>query len=103
MSEQPISQSTRTLKAIVYSSPFCGYCGAAKRLLANKGLEVEEIDIVFDPAQRETMLQLTQRQTVPQIFIDDVHIGGYDDLRKLDQSGELDKLIADANIPATEQ
>jgi len=102
MSEQPTRHTARTPRAIVYSSPFCGYCGAAKRLLAKKGLEVEEIDIVFDPAQRETMRRLTQRQTVPQIFIDDVHVGGYDDLKHLEQSGELDKLIADTKLPATD-
>ena len=103
MTDLPPDRTARVPRAIVYSSPFCGYCGAAKRLLAGKGLDVEEIDILFDPAQRETMLRRTRRQTVPQIFIDDVHVGGYDDLRRLDQSGELDRLIAGSRNPAPEQ
>ena len=90
-------------KVIVYSSPFCGYCGAAKRLLEKKGLEFEEIDIVFDPARREEMMRLSQRRTVPQIFIDGAHVGGYDDLKALDQRGELDKLIAAKQLQAAEQ
>ena len=87
-------------RILVYSSPFCGYSGAAKRLLASKGLAIEEIDVMLEPSQRDTMQRLTGRQTVPQIFIDDVHVGGYDDLKKLEQSGELDRLIAGANTPA---
>jgi glutaredoxin 3 len=82
-------------RIVVYSTPFCGYCGAAKRLLANKGVEVTEIDVMFDPEQRRKMMEMSGgRRTVPQIFIDGRHIGGFDDLSALDATGELDRLIA---------
>jgi len=82
-------------RIVVYSTPFCGYCGAAKRLLASKGAEVTEIDVMFDPEQRRKMMEMSGgRRTVPQIFIDGQHIGGFDDLSALDASGELDRLLA---------
>ncbi len=82
-------------RIVVYSQPFCGYCGAAKRLLASKGFEVTEIDVMFDPEQRRKMMEKSGgRRTVPQIFIDGRHIGGFDDLSALDASGELDRLLA---------
>jgi glutaredoxin 3 len=90
-------------RIVVYSSPFCGYCGAAKRLLAQKGYGFEEIDVVFDPMRRDEMLQLCGRRTIPQIFIDGAHIGGYDDLKALDQRGELDRLMAAAQAQSAEQ
>ena len=84
-----------TDRIVVYSTPFCGYCGAAKRLLASKGVEVTEIDVMFDPAQRAKMMEMSGgRRTVPQIFIDGRHIGGFDDLSALDANGELDRLLA---------
>jgi len=84
-----------TDRIVVYSTPFCGYCGAAKRLLASKGAEVTEIDVMFDPEQRRKMMEMSGgRRTVPQIFIDGQHIGGFDDLSALDASGELDRLLA---------
>jgi glutaredoxin 3 len=83
-------------RIVVYSTPFCGYCGAAKRLLAGKGVEVTEIDVMFDPEQRQKMMQKSGgRRTVPQIFIDGQHIGGFDELSALDANGELDRLLAD--------
>jgi len=83
-------------RVVVYSTPFCGYCGAAKRLLAGKGVEVTEIDVMFDPAERQKMMEQSGgRRTVPQIFIDGRHIGGFDDLSALDASGELDRLLAE--------
>jgi glutaredoxin 3 len=82
-------------RIVVYSTPFCGYCGAAKRLLANKGVEVTEIDVMFDPEQRQKMMEQSGgRRTVPQIFIDGRHIGGFDELSALDASGDLDRLLA---------
>lgn len=79
----------------IYSTPFCGYCGAAKRLLGTKGAEFTEIDVMFDPARRQEMQERSGgRRTVPQIFIDGRHIGGFDDLNALDKAGELDKLLA---------
>jgi glutaredoxin 3 len=82
-------------RIIVYSSPFCGFCGAAKRLLSQKGAAFTEVDVMFDPQRRLEMIERSGgRQTVPQIFIDGRHIGGYDDLSALDQRGELDPLLA---------
>ena len=83
-------------RIVVYSTPFCGYCGAAKRLLAGKGVEVTEIDVMFDPEQRRKMMEQSGgRQTVPQIFIDGRHIGGFDDLSALEANGDLDRLLAE--------
>jgi glutaredoxin 3 len=81
-------------RIVVYSTPFCGYCGAAKRLLANKGAEFTEIDVMFDAARKQEMIEKSGgRRTVPQIFIDGRHVGGFDDLSALDSSGELDGLL----------
>jgi glutaredoxin 3 len=87
-------------KVTVYSSPFCGYCAAAKRLLDRKGVEYEEIDVVFDPELRREMVERTGRTTVPQIFIGATHVGGFDDLAALDARGELDALLA-GDAPGT--
>ena len=84
-------------RIVVYSSPFCGFCGAAKRLLKDKGAAFEEIDVLFAPERRDEMVERSGgRRTVPQIFIDDRHIGGFDDLSALERSGELDPLLAAA-------
>lgn len=78
----------------IYTTPTCPYCHAAKALLAEKGADYTEIT-VLDPSLRQTMTQRAQgRRTVPQIFIDDAHIGGYDDIAALDRSGGLDPLLA---------
>ncbi|WP_137150801.1 MULTISPECIES: glutaredoxin 3 [Devosia] len=77
----------------IYTTPTCPYCHAAKALLADKGADYTEIT-VLDPALRETMTQRANgRRTVPQIFIDDAHIGGYDDISALDRRGGLDPLL----------
>jgi glutaredoxin 3 len=82
-------------RVIVYSQPFCGYCTAAKRLLQQKGVEITEIDVMAEAGRRAEMLERSGgRRTVPQIFIDGRHVGGYDDLSALDRSGELDRLLA---------
>lgn len=81
-------------RVIVYSQPFCGYCSAAKRLLKEKGAAFTEIDVMFEAGRRAEMLERSGgRRTVPQIFIDGRHVGGYDDLHALDKSGELDRLL----------
>ena len=79
---------------VVYSSPFCGYCAAAKRLLQSKGVEFTEINTAFSPANKQKMVTESGRNTVPQIFIGDRHIGGYTDLAALESNGELDPLLA---------
>ena len=79
----------------IYTSPWCGYCRAAKNLLNRKGVAFEEIDIARDPSRRQEMLSRSNgRYTVPQIFIGDTHVGGSDDLHALDRAGKLDPLLA---------
>ena len=80
---------------VVYTTPFCGYCSAAKRLLSSKGAEFTEVDVMMDAERRAEMIERSSgRRTVPQIFIGKRHIGGYDDLSALDSSGELDELLS---------
>ncbi len=80
----------------MYSTGTCPYCTRAELLLNNKGFTVtEKIRVDLAPELREDMIQKTGRRTVPQIYIDDRHIGGFDDLAALDRSGELDTLLND--------
>lgn len=82
-------------RILVYSTPFCGYCAAAKRLLTAKGAQYTEIDVMMDPERRQEMLAKSGGlRTVPQIFIDGRHIGGFDELNALDKAGGLDPLLA---------
>ncbi len=78
----------------VYSTDYCPYCVMAKRLLERKGAAFEEIRVDHDPALREEMMRLSGRRTVPQIFVGDTHVGGFDDLSALDRAGRLDPLLA---------
>ena len=78
----------------MYSTTWCGYCIRAKALLERRGLEYEEIVMDDDPAFRQKLLEMTGRWTVPQIFIDDVPIGGYTELWCLERDGRLDELAA---------
>ncbi|MGO4129025.1 glutaredoxin 3 [Inquilinus sp. YAF38] len=81
----------------VYSSPFCPYCYMAKKLLTQKGVGFEEIDVVAEPSRREEMRQRANgRNTVPQIFIGATHVGGNDDLQALERAGRLDPLLAES-------
>lgn len=80
---------------VLYTTPTCGYCMAAKRLLATKGASYEEINVAIAPERRAEMTQRANgRRTVPQIFIGGRHIGGFDDLNALDRAGGLDPLLA---------
>ncbi|MBO9711607.1 glutaredoxin 3 [Sphingomonas sp.] len=82
-------------KVEIYTKAFCPYCVRAKKLLAAKGVEVEEYEISMDPDRRKEMIQRSGGgMTVPQIFIDGRPVGGSDDLADLDDSGELDTLLA---------
>jgi glutaredoxin 3 len=84
----------------IYTTPTCPYCIAAKRLLTKKGVAFEEINVAGDPEGRRAMtLRAGGRATVPQIFIDDKHVGGCDDLHALDDTGGLDSLLAGAATP----
>ncbi len=78
----------------LYTTPICGYCAAAKRLLAGKNVAFTEIDVMRDPDRKTEMVQRANGgRTVPQIFIDDLHVGGFDDMNALDRAGKLDALL----------
>jgi glutaredoxin 3 len=79
----------------IYTTLFCPYCDAAKRLLGQKGIVFDEIDVTMNRSARQTMSDRANgRYAVPQIFIGDVHVGGCDDLYDLERAGELDGLLA---------
>lgn len=78
----------------LYTSAVCGYCVAAKNFLKSKGLSWNEVRIDTDPVQREKMLALARRTSVPQIFIGNTHVGGYDELMALHRAGKLEPLLA---------
>jgi len=78
----------------IYTSPLCGFCHAAKRLVTSKGISFAEIDIAREPAKRAEMMgRAGGRHTVPQIFVGETHVGGCDDLFALERSGKLDPLL----------
>jgi len=78
----------------VYMGPMCTFCDAAKRLLTKKNIPYKEINIALDEVKREEMLKKSNgKRTIPQIFIEDYHVGGYEELRALEKKGELDNLI----------
>jgi len=81
------------VKVEIYTSPTCGYCHRAKRLLTNKGVEFEEINVLMKPDKRREMESRSGGHTVPQIFINGKPIGGSDDLIELDLDGELDTML----------
>ena len=84
----------------MYTTAVCPYCVRAKQILQSKGVQqIEEIRVDLDPAQREYMMNLTGRRTVPQIWIGERHVGGCDDLHALDDAGELDPLLARISQP----
>lgn len=78
----------------MYTTQVCPYCVRAKALLSQRGVaEIEEIRVDLDPVQRDQMMSLTGRRTVPQIFIGETHVGGFDDLSALDRAGGLQPLL----------
>lgn len=82
-------------KVLMYCTAVCPYCTRAEALLKQRGVtDIEKIRIDTDPAQRSAMMSRTNRRTVPQIFIGDTHVGGYDDLAALDSAGGLVRLLA---------
>ena len=83
------------IKVEIYTSPLCGFCYSAASLLKGKGVAYDELDIVFDPNRRSEMIKRSNgRHTVPQIFINDMHIGGCDELYALEAQGKLDPLLS---------
>lgn len=80
----------------IYTTGYCPYCHAAKRLLAKKGVVITEIDVGRDPSLRDAMTKRANgRRSVPQIFIGGTHVGGSDDIHAMDAEGRLDKMLAD--------
>jgi glutaredoxin 3 len=92
-------------RIVLYTTPFCGYCRAAKRLLTDQSLDFEEIDVAFDDDKRAEMIDRANRlRTVPQIFIHGRHVGGYDELAMLEREGMLSDWLAnppETPLPAT--
>ncbi len=85
----------------IYTTRYCPYCQAAKRLLSRKGVNFTEIDVSGDPLGRSKMTaRANGRLTVPQIFIGPTHVGGYDDLDALERAGKLDPLLGRGDAPA---
>ena len=81
-------------RVLMYSTGVCPYCNMAERLLKAKGIdEIEKIRIDLDPEQRALMMKKTGRRTVPQIYIGEIHVGGFDDLSALDREGKLDPIL----------
>lgn len=78
----------------MYCTAVCPYCVMAERLLLGKGVEVTKVRVDLEPGRREEMMTRTGRRTVPQIYIGDTHVGGFDDLSALDRAGGLDPLLA---------
>ena len=87
----------------IYTRKFCGYCTSALRLLRSKGVPFEEVEVGFDPKMRGWLVETTGRRTVPQIFIDGKPIGGYTDLRRLDERGVLDAMLEGRAVSATDR
>ncbi len=86
-----------TAHVLMYSTGVCPYCVMAERLLKAKGVdEIEKVRIDIDPEQRAQMMEKTGRRTVPQIYIGDTHVGGFDDLSALDRAGKLEPLLRGA-------
>lgn len=81
-------------KVSMYCTAFCPYCQMAERLLLSKGVEIEKIRVDLEPQRRAEMMRRTGRRTVPQIYIGEAHVGGYDDLADLNVCGRLDQLLA---------
>ncbi len=82
-------------RVTMYATGYCPYCSMAERLLRTKGVEIDKIRVDLEPQRRVEMVERTQRRTVPQIYVGEVHVGGYDDLSALDRAGKLDPLLAD--------
>lgn len=80
-------------KVVIYTTNYCGYCRRAKALFQQKNLPFEEINVEEDDSKRKWLIEATGQRTVPQIFINDKSIGGYQELVELEKSGELDKML----------
>ena len=84
------------MKALMYTTAVCPYCQMAERLLRSKGADIEKVRVDLEPQRRTEMMEKTGRRTVPQIYIGETHVGGYDELAALDRAGKLDPLLQSA-------
>ena len=82
-----------TPEVTIYTGHRCAYCNAAKKMLDSKSVTYNEVNVHDDPSKMEEMVERTKRQTVPQIFIGDFHVGGFDDMAELNGEGKLDALL----------
>lgn len=89
----PSPYTTGQKKIVLYTTPWCPYCIRAKSLLKSKGFQFTDIDVDGDHEKRVWLRQVTGRRTVPQVFIGDESVGGYDDIAALDRAGELDRKV----------
>ncbi len=85
---------TEMAEVVIYTRKMCGFCTAAKKLLTDKGVAFRELDATFDFDIKQEMMKKSGRRTFPQIFIDEEHVGGCDDLFALDKAGKLDEMLA---------
>lgn len=85
-------------KVEIYTTKLCPYCWRAKALLTDKQAAFHEIDVSFNPKMRSWLIERTGRRTVPQIFINDKAVGGYDDIAELDRQGKLDPMLAEPEV-----
>jgi glutaredoxin 3 len=87
-------EAKKRARVTMYTADYCGYCHRAERLLASKGVtDIVRINVDDEPAGRVAMMKRTGRRTVPQIYVGDHHVGGYDDLAALDRAGRLNELL----------
>ena len=94
-----MTSPTASVSIVIYTTPYCAYCVAAKRLLDSKGVLYREIPVGGRPDLRSEMESLSGRRTVPQVFIDNRPVGGFDSLRALEASGELNRLLFGSPLP----
>ena len=83
-------------EVVIYRTPSCSYCFRVAHLLQSKGIPFKEVDVSDDPGKRQWLSDVTRQRTVPQVFINGRPVGGFDDLARLNRSGELDRLLADS-------
>jgi glutaredoxin 3 len=81
------------MRVLMYTTAVCPYCLLAERLLVAKGVTIEKVRVDLEPTRRLEMMEKTGRRTVPQIYVGETHVGGYDDLAALDRAGKLDPLL----------
>ena len=93
MSDDTLATAAGTPRIVMYATGWCGFCAQARALLQSKNVPFEEIDVDARPGARAEMITRSGRRTVPQIFIGETHVGGYDDLLDLEAGGGLDPLL----------